>query len=422
VRLLSNLLRRFIRKGKLRVRDADGKVHVFGGLLPGPDVGIHLRDRKLYTRLFINPELHTAEAYMDGTLTLEDGAKIHDFLLLFSVNRAALYSYGSQKLMRRLWRSLRRWHQANPIGLAAAHARHHYDVPIELYRLFLDDQLQYSCAYFRDPERETLDQAQHNKLVHATSKLQLKPGMTVAEIGSGWGGFAIHLARETGARVTGINVSPEQIKVARVYAEAAGVSDRVEFRELDYRQLTGQFDRVVSVGMMEHVGAGHFDEYFRKIRELLTPDGYAFIHCIGRMSPPGTTGPFIRKYIFPGGYVPALSETFAASERCGLWCNDMEVLRLHYYYTVKHWRERFAQNRAQAVATCDERFCRMWEFYLAAVELEFLHGSHMVFQLLLSTRRDAVPITRDFMIDAERKTDMTPTVLYRSEGTRDVRF
>ena len=402
MRLLSNLLRRFIRKGKLRVRDADGKVHVFGGILPGPEVGIHLRDRRLYTKLFINPELHTAEAYMDGTLTLEDGAKIHDFLLLFSVNRAALYSYGSQKLMRRMWRSLRRWHQSNPIGLAAAHARHHYDVPIELYRLFLDDQLQYSCAYFRDPEHDTLEQAQHNKLIHATSKLQLKPGMTVAEIGSGWGGFAIHLARETGARVTAVNVSPEQIKIARANAEAAGVSDRVEFRELDYRQFTGQFDRVVSVGMMEHVGARHFDEYFRKIRELLTPDGYAFIHCIGRMSPPGTTGPFIRKYIFPGGYVPALSETFAATERWGLWCNDMEVLRLHYRYTVKHWRERFAKNRAQAVAICDERFCRMWEFYLAAVELEFLHGSHMVFQLLLSTRRDAVPITRDFMIDVER--------------------
>jgi cyclopropane-fatty-acyl-phospholipid synthase len=304
--------------------------------------------------------------------------------------------------MRRIWRGLRRWHQANPIGLAAAHARHHYDIPTELYRLFLDDQMQYSCAYFRDPEHDTLEQAQRNKLIHATSKLQLKPGMSVAEIGSGWGGFAIHLARETGARVTAVNVSAEQIKIARASAEADGLSDRIEFRELDYRQLTGQFDRVVSVGMMEHVGIGHFDEYFLKIRQLLKPDGYAFIHCIGRMSQPGTTGPFIRKYIFPGGYAPALSETFAAIERCGLWCDDMEVLRLHYRYTVKHWRERFARNRDRAVALSDERFCRMWEFYLAAVELEFLHGSHMVFQLLLSTRRDAVPITRDFVVDAER--------------------
>jgi cyclopropane-fatty-acyl-phospholipid synthase len=404
MRLLSSLLRRFIRLGTLRVRDAGGHVHVFGGIKPGPDVGIHIRDRKLYLKLFLNPELAAAEAYMDGTLTLEDGAQVHDFLLLFSVNRAGLYSYGSQRLLRRLWRAMRRWHQANPVGIAAAHARHHYDLSTEVYRLFLDEQMQYSCAYFRDPEHDTLEQAQRNKLIHTTTKLQLKPGMTVAEIGSGWGGFAIHLARETGAHVTAVNVSPEQIKVARENAAAAGVSDRVEFRELDYRQLIGQFDRVVSVGMMEHVGIGHFDEYLMKIRGLLKPDGYAFVHCIGRMSQPGTTGPFIRKYIFPGGYAPALSETFAATERCGLWCDDMEVLRLHYHYTIKHWRERFAQNRAKAAAIYDERFCRMWEFYLAAVELEFLHGSHMVFQLLLSIKRDAVPITRDFMFDAERAT------------------
>jgi cyclopropane-fatty-acyl-phospholipid synthase len=402
MRPLSNLLKRFIRLGTLRVRNEDGTVHVFGNRLPGPDVSIRLHNRNLYLRLFINPELYAAEAYMDGTLTIENGAAIHDFLLLFSVNRAGLYSYGSQKLMRRVWRSLRRWHQANPIGLAAIHARHHYDLSAELYRLFLDDQLQYSCAYFRDPERETLEQAQQNKLIHATSKLQLKPGMTVAEIGSGWGGFAIHLARETGCHVTAANVSPEQIAVARANAEAAGVSDRIVFRELDYRHLSGQFDRVVSVGMMEHVGIGHLDEYFAKIRELLNPGGYAFIHSIGRMSQPGTTGPFIRKYIFPGAYVPALSETFASTERCGLWCCDMEVLRLHYHYTVKHWRERFVKNRARAAALYDERFCRMWEFYLAAVELEFLHGSHMVFQLLLSTNRGAVPITRDFIMDAER--------------------
>src|SRR5436305_840218 len=291
VRLLSRLLRRFIRQGTLRVRDADGEIQVFGNRLPGPEVAIHLHDRKLYTKLFVNPELYAAEAYMDNTLTLEDGATIHDFLLLFSINRAGLYAYGSQKLMRGVWRGLRRWHQANPIGLAAAHARHHYDLSTELYRLFLDSQMQYSCAYFRNPEHETLEQAQRNKLIHGTSKLQLKPG---------------------------------------------------------------------------------------------------------------TTGAFIRKYIFPGAYVPSLSETFAATERCGLWCDDMEVLRLHYYYTVKHWRERFANNRARAAAIYDERFCRMWEFYLAAVELEFLHGSHMVFQILLSTKRDAVPITRDFMIDFER--------------------
>lgn len=271
-----------------------------------------------------------------------------------------------------------------------------------MYRLFLDEDLQYSCAYFRDPERDTLEEAQRYKLIHATAKLQLKPGMSVIEIGSGWGGFAIHLAKQTGARVLAINVSPEQIRVARERAKAAGVGHLVEFREIDYRNVEGSFDRVVSVGMMEHVGIFHLDEYFAKVHGLLKDDGYAFIHCIGRMSPPGTTGPFIRKYIFPGAYVPALSETTAAAERNGLWVADIEILRLHYYHTIRHWRERFAKNRAKAVQIYDERFARMWEYYLAAVELEFLHGSHMVFQLLVAKRREAVPIHRDFMFDAER--------------------
>src|SRR6188768_1181695 len=321
MRLLSNLLEKFIKQGSLRFYDADGKLHVFGGQRPGPTVTARLHDRALEKKLFTNPELYAAEAYMDGKLTFEEGSGVHDFLLLFSINRSALYSYGSQKVMRKVWRALRRWHQANPIGEAAKHARHHYDISTDVYRLFLDTDMQYSCAYFRDPEHDTLEQAQRNKLIHATGKLGLKPGMTVAEIGSGWGGFAIHLARETDAHITAVNVSPEQIRTARANAEAAGVSDRVEFRELDYRQLTGQFDRVVSVGMMEHVGIGHFDEYFLKIRELLTPDGYAFIHCIGRMSQPGTTGPFIRKYIFPGAHVRALSETFAA--RSAVVCGAM---------------------------------------------------------------------------------------------------
>jgi cyclopropane-fatty-acyl-phospholipid synthase len=402
MRLLSGLLKNFIKNGSLRFYDAGGRLHVFGGERPGPAVTARIHNPALEMQLFVNPELRAAEAYMDGTLTFEDGSAIHDFLLLFSVNRSALYGQATHKLMRKLWRALRRWHQANPVSAAAAHARHHYDISTDLYRLFLDADLNYSCAYFRDPEHDTLDEAQRNKLIHATSKLLLKPGMKVAEIGSGWGGFAIHLARETGAQVVAINVSPEQLAVARQRAEHAGVADRVEFREVDYRNLEGQFDRVVSVGMMEHVGIGHFDEYFAKIRELLTDDGYAFIHCIGRMSPPGTTGPFIRKYIFPGGYVPALSEVFAATERNGLWVADAEILRLHYYHTVRHWRERFARNREQAKRIYDERFCRMWEFYLAAVELEFLHGSHMVFQLLLAKSRDAVPITRDFMLDDER--------------------
>ena len=402
MRLLSSLLKKFIKYGTLRIHDASGQLHSFGGQLPGPAVTLRINRRGLETTLFLNPELKAAEAYMDGGLSFEDGSVVYDLLLLFSVNRSGLGAHGSQKLLRRLWRALRRWHQANPVGTAARQARHHYDLSTELYRLFLDDDMQYSCAYFRDPARDSLEDAQRYKLIHATAKLQLKPGMTVVEIGSGWGGFAIHLAQQTGTRVVGINVSPEQIRIAKERAQVAGVADLVEFRELDYRNVEGQFDRVVSVGMMEHVGIAHFDEYFAKIGSLLKDDGYAFIHCIGRMSPPGTTGPFIRKYIFPGGYSPALSEVLAATERNGLWVSDIEVLRLHYYHTIRHWRERFASNRERAAKIYDERFCRMWEFYLAAVELEFMHGSHMVFQMLAAKTRDAVPIRRDFMIDAER--------------------
>lgn len=403
MRLLSNLLAKFIQNGTLHLTDADGGIHQFGGKGPGPAVKARIHDRALHRKLALNPELYAGEAYMDGTFTFEDGSGIDDFLFLFSVNRAGLGAHASQKLLRQAWRGLKRWQQANPIGTAAKNARSHYDLSTDLYRLFLDEGLNYSCAVFLDPENETLEQAQHNKLARATAKLGLKPGMSVAEIGSGWGSLAIHIAQTTGASVVAINVSPEQIRIARDRAKAAGVEHLVEFREVDYRDLQGRFDRVVSVGMMEHVGIGHFDEYFRKIGDLLTDDGYAFVHCIGRMSPPGTTGPFIRKYIFPGGYVPALSEVFAATERTGLWVADMEVLRLHYYHTIRHWRERFAANRDQAAVLYDERFCRMWEFYLRAVELGFLHGSNMVFQLLLSKTRDAVPIIRDFMVDAARK-------------------
>lgn len=399
MRLLSGLLKKFIRNGKLYVTDAGGEVHRFGGEGPGPEVHLRLHDKALHTKLAINPELYAAEAYMDGTLTFSEGSGAFDLLNLFSENRKGLSSAGSQKMLRRAWRAAKRWQQANPIGVAAKNARHHYDLSTELYRLFLDDGLNYSCAFFENPETDTLEQAQRNKLARITAKLGLKAGMRVVEIGSGWGSLAITIAKTTGAHVLALNVSPEQIKIARERAEAAGVSDLVEFREMDYRSLEGKFDRVVSVGMMEHVGANHFDEYFGKIRNLLTADGYGVIHCIGRMSPPGTTSPFIRKYIFPGGYVPALSEVFASTEREGLWVADMEVLRLHYYHTIRHWRQRFEEHRERAAEIYDERFCRMWEFYLGAVELGFLTGSNMVFQIVVSRGIDAMPIVRDFMVE-----------------------
>lgn len=391
--LLSNLLTKFIRNGTMIVIDADGRTHIFGGKNAGPEVALRLTDPSLYTKIAINPELHAGEAYMNGTLLFEQGYDVGDLMLLFSVNRGGLANHPTQRVLRQIWRSAKRIHQANPVKIAAANARHHYDIPTEIYRLFLDDGLSYSCAYFESRD-DTLEQAQHNKLERATRKLRIEPGMTVCEIGSGWGSLAIHMAK-AGAKVTALNVSPEQIAVARQRAAEAGVADQVEFREIDYRDMTGKFDRVASVGMMEHVGIGHFDEYFGKIKNLLTDDGYAFVHCIGRMLPPGSTGPFIRKYIFPGAYVPSLSEVFASTERTALWVADMEILRLHYHYTLQHWRKRFAANRAKIATIADEKFCRMWEYYLAAVDVGFMNGSNMVFQLLLSSKIDGVPIVRE---------------------------
>jgi cyclopropane-fatty-acyl-phospholipid synthase len=417
MQLLSNLLTRFIHNGVMRLIDADGVEHEFGGRGPGPRVTIRLADRSLHGKLALNPELHAGEAYMNGTLTFEDGSDVGDFMELFSLNRGGLASAASQRVLRRMWRGLKRWHQANPLGIAAANARHHYDLSTDLYRLFLDEGLNYSCAFFENPEADTLEQAQQTKLARITAKLDPKPGMVVAEIGSGWGSMAIYIAQTTGARVVAINVSPEQLRIARERAAQAGVAELIEFRELDYRALEGRFDRIVSVGMMEHVGIGNFDAYFGKIRSLLTDDGFAMVHCIGRMKPPSSTGPFIRKHIFPGAYVPSLSEVFAATERTELWVADMEVLRLHYHYTLRHWRQRFAANRAKAAELYDERFCRMWEWYLAAVDVGFQNGSNMVFQLLLSAKVDAVPIVRDYMMQDARPCD--PAIIASTESERE---
>lgn len=393
MRALSHLLRSAIRRGHLRVIDAAGTPHDFGSGEGGPSVSIRLHDKSLAWKLFLNPELVAAEAYMDGTLTLEGGSTIHDFILLFSVNRAPFGAHPVQGLLRTTWKAMRRRQQRNDVARAKAQARHHYDLSTELYRLFLDEGLNYSCAFYPTPDT-SLEEAQHAKLARLVAKLRIEAGTRVLEIGGGWGSLAIEMAR-AGADVTSLNVSPEQIAIARQRVADAGLADRVRFVEQDYREHKGRYQRVVSVGMMEHVGIGHLDQYFMQVRGALEPGGYAVIHSIGRMTPPGTTGPFIRKYIFPGGYVPALSEVFASTERLGLWVCDMEVLRLHYYYTIRDWRRRFEQNRAKAAEIYDERFCRMWEFYLSAVELGFLHGSNMVFQLLLSRERDAVPIVRD---------------------------
>lgn len=401
MRLLSNLLNRFVEAGELTLIDSTGRTHRFGGKREGPSVSMRLTTKAIERKLFFNPELAAAEGYMDGEITFEDGSDVHQFLTLFSVNRAPLAKHRVQGLVRKSWKAMRRRQQANSVHNAKAQARSHYDLSTDLYRLFLDEGLNYSCALF-ESEDETLEAAQINKLRHITAKLRIAEGTRVLEIGGGWGSLAIMMAK-AGAQVTSLNVSPEQVKIAQDRVDEAGVGNRVQFVLEDYRQHQGTYDRVVSVGMMEHVGVYNFDDYFNVVRDRMTDDGFAMIHSIGRMTPPGTTGPFFRKYIFPGGYVPALSEAYASLERCGLWTCDMEVLRLHYAYTLRHWRARFEANRDKAKELYDERFCRMWEFYLSAAEHGFVDGSNMVFQMLLSKKRDAVPLTRDWITDEDRR-------------------
>ena len=291
---------------------------------------------------------------------------------------------------------MRRLAQHNPIGRAQQNVAHHYDLSGALYDLFLDEDRQYSCAYFPRPGM-TLDEAQAAKKAHIAKKLLLKPGMRVLDIGCGWGGMALTLAGEHGARVVGVTLSKEQHAVAVKRAEAAGLSDRVDFRLTDYRTLSESFDRIVSVGMFEHVGAPHFLEYFRTVERLLDPDGVALIHTIGRETPPGVTSPFIRKYIFPGGYVPALSEIATAVEKTRLWTTDIEVWRLHYATTLRHWYDRFMARQDEARALYDDRFCRMWRYYLLASEMTFRHDFQVVYQIQIARRQDAVPLSRDYM-------------------------
>lgn len=403
---LSTMLSSFIRVGSLTVTDADGKTHVFGGGKPAsgppaPDVTMQLTDATLYRKLFFNPELYAGEAYMDGTMSFP-GSSLRDFLTLFSMNRRALASFPMQKVFQRVSRGLKRFQQANPVGKAQANVAHHYDIGNPFYELFLDKGLFYSCAYFRN-ETESLEAAQMNKCRLIAAKLQLKPGMRVLDIGSGWGGLAIYLARVTGADVTGVTLSKEQHALAQARAREAGLSDRVRFELVDYRALDAKFDRIVSVGMFEHVGVAHYGEFFAKVNDLLADDGVMLLHSIGKMSPPGTASPWLRKYIFPGAYSPALSEVFPAVETNSLWVTDLEFLRVHYATTLKHWHERFAANRAKVAAMYDERFCRMWEFYLISAEMMFRTGAQEVFHMQLAKKRDAAPIVRDYIVDEQRR-------------------
>src|SRR5271165_1014626 len=398
--LLTHFFERIITVGRLRVVDVRGRSHTFEGS-SGASVAIRLHDPALHWKLLVRPRLYLPEAYVDGTLTIEDG-RLYDLIDLFAANVERLPEGLLERLLNGYLAPLRRLYQYNPVSRARQNVAHHYDLSDPLYELFLDRDRQYSCAYFYDSS-DDLDTAQLNKKRHIAAKLMIRPGQRVLDIGAGWGGLALYLAGECGADVTGLTLSAEQHKAAVLRAAAAGLSDRVRFHLRDYREELGRYDRIVSVGMFEHVGINHYNAFFTRLKSLLAPDGVALLHSIGRMDGPGSTHPWIRKYIFPGGYFPALSEVVPAVERSKLWVTDVEILRLHYAETLKSWRRRFERNRDRLRAIYDERFCRMWEMYLVGSEVVFRRSGCMVFQMQLAKAIDSVPMTRDYMLDWERE-------------------
>ncbi len=400
--LFPAVLKSIVRTGRLRLIDGAGRSHEYGNGAP-PRCTVRLGARRLDYTLALNPELSIGEAYMDGLLTIEEGT-LYDFLEIAARNYGNLERIAWLSLLSR---ALRRLKQHNPIGRARRNVAHHYDLSARLYDLFLDEDRQYSCAYFTSQD-DSLETAQESKKRHIAAKLLLdQPRLKILDIGSGWGGLALYLAEETGADVTGVTLSVEQHKVAEARAAAAGLADRVRFHLRDYREQPGRYDRVVSVGMFEHVGKKNYGEFFAKVGALLAADGVALLHSIGYADAPAPINPFIRKYIFPGADLPSLSEVFAAVERAGLIVTDVEILRLHYAETLRHWRERFIANRQRIAALYDERFCRMWEFYLVLCEIGFRFRSNVVFQMQLAKRFDAVPLTRDYMADWERASART---------------
>ena len=392
-------LRKIVTVGTLRLTDASGTTHVIGDS-GEPSVAIRLHDRSLHRKLIVDPWLYVGEAYMDGTLTIEEGT-LGDFLEFCCANVAAQAHNPFFRWPEWLGYKLRWLQQYNPVPKARKNVAHHYDLSDSLYELFLDRDRQYSCAYFIN-EDDGLETAQENKKRHIAAKLLLEPRQKVLDIGCGWGGLALFLARAADVDVVGVTLSEEQLKVARRRAADAGLSDRVEFRLQDYREVPEKYDRIVSVGMFEHVGAAHFREFFAKSRDLLKDDGVMLLHSIGRMEPPGNTNKWLRKYIFPGGYSPAVSEVMQAIEREKLYVTDIEILRMHYARTLYHWYERFQENRDRVAEIYDERFCRMWEFYLKGCEVAFKYWNQMVFQMQIAKDQLAVPLTRDYITDWER--------------------
>ena len=402
-RLLQFLLKTFIRRGTFRVTTSRGTVLTFGDGTGRP-VSVRFASRAAEWAILLDPELKFGESYMNGTFVVEQGSIADVLAIALGQNSDVPHWARPQWLVRYLYRRLQ---QFNPRRRARHNVAHHYDLDGRLYSLFLDADRQYSCAYFETAD-QSLDDAQLAKKRHLAAKLLLgrergERDLRVLDIGCGWGGLGLYLAEVTGADVTGVTLSQEQYAVANERAAEKGLSERARFNLQDYRDLKGSFDRIVSVGMFEHVGVNHYETYFRKSAQLLNPDGVMVLHSIGRSEGPGITNPWIAKYIFPGGYIPSLSETLAVVEKAGLLVTDIEILRLHYAETLKAWRERFLAHREEVERIYDRRFVRMWEFYLASSEMSFREQNLMVFQIQLTKRQGVVPMTRDYIGREERR-------------------
>lgn len=406
-----NLIAETIRHGTLVIEDPDGQRYQAGDGT-GDKVHVRITDWKTVFRLALNPDLAVGEGYMDGEIVLIEGS-IYDLLNLIFSNLKDGETPGMSRMSRAAFRFLLRFSDYNSPAKSKENVAHHYDLDGRLYDLFLDSDQQYSCAYFETPDA-SLEEAQLAKKRHLAAKLDVKPGQNILDIGSGWGGLGLYLARNAGAHVQGVTLSEEQLAVSRKRVEKEGLQGRVSFDLQDYRSLQARFDRIVSVGMFEHVGRKSYGEFFSTVRKLLAEDGVMLLHYIGRTTKPYETSSWILKYIFPGGYMPALSEVLPEIERNGLQVSDIEVLRLHYAETLKAWRERFLDNRDKAVALYDERFARMWEFYLAGAETGFRHQGLVIHQIQIVRDQNVLPLVRDYIQTDEEKLRRRETALLQA--------
>ena len=392
---LLNFLRRLVKEDGFELVDANSKSYIIGK--PKKEIPIRLKilDKSLHWKLLINPDLYLGEGYMDGSIIIENGT-LTEFLDIALKNVGRQPTNEITNILARFRRVYRYITNFNLIGKSKENVAHHYDISEKFYDLFLDEKRQYSCAYFKS-EDNTLEEAQNNKIDHIIKKLNLKPNQRVLDIGCGWGTLAIDIAKKTQCEVVGITLSENQLEYAKQKAKEMNLENQVEFRLADYRQLNEKFDRVVSVGMFEHVGRKFYKKYFNKVFEFLNEDGVALIHTIGSINPPRGPQPWITKYIFPGGYTPSLSEVSLPIEESGLIVSDLEVLRTHYQHTLRNWKERFISKKEEVLEMFDEKFFRMWEFYLVGCEMAFKWSDQVVFQFQLTKKLKATPITRDYI-------------------------